>query len=87
VLPARPDLWDRERLIFTPGDAPPPVLTTRFGRIGVLICYDLEFPEMPRSLARGQSAGSYSQPGSTNTVQATTGAMMIMLMPHCSSRR
>ena len=44
-------LWDRERLIFTPGDAVPPVLDTAFGRIGVLVCYDLEFPEMPRSLA------------------------------------
>jgi predicted amidohydrolase len=44
-------LWDRERLIFTPGDAAPPVLETPFGRLGVLICYDIEFPEMPRSLA------------------------------------
>jgi 5-aminopentanamidase len=44
-------LWDRERLIFTPGEAVAPVLETRFGRIGVLVCYDLEFPEMPRSLA------------------------------------
>jgi predicted amidohydrolase len=44
-------LWDRERLFFTPGDAAPPVLQTSFGRLGVLICYDLEFPEMPRSLA------------------------------------
>jgi predicted amidohydrolase len=44
-------LWDRERLIFTPGDAVPPVLETPFGRVGVLVCYDLEFPEMPRSLA------------------------------------
>ena len=44
-------LWDRERLIFTPGDAVPPVLDTAFGRLGVLVCYDLEFPEMPRSLA------------------------------------
>lgn len=44
-------LWDRERLIFTPGSELPPVLDTRFGRIGVLVCYDLEFPEMPRTLA------------------------------------
>jgi predicted amidohydrolase len=44
-------LWDRERLIFTPGDVPPPLLETPFGRVGVLICYDIEFPEMPRSLA------------------------------------
>ena len=44
-------LWDRERLIFTPGAELPPVVETAHGRIGVLICYDLEFPELPRSLA------------------------------------
>ena len=41
-------LWDKERLWFTPGSAAPPVITTQFGRIGVLICYDLEFPEWVR---------------------------------------
>ena len=41
-------LWDRERLWFSPGDAAPPVVATRFGRIGVMICYDLEFPEWVR---------------------------------------
>ncbi|MCU1635733.1 MAG: hydrolase [Cryobacterium sp.] len=44
-------LWDRETLVFTPGDTAPPVVGTPFGRIGVLICYDLEFAEMPRMLA------------------------------------
>ncbi|MGW8379071.1 nitrilase-related carbon-nitrogen hydrolase [Streptomyces sp. ODS28] len=44
-------LWDREKLFFTPGDAPPPVVSTPFGRIGVLICYDLEFPEYTRAAA------------------------------------
>lgn len=44
-------LWDREKLIFTPGAAAPPVVDTHLGRIGVLVCYDLEFPEMPRMLA------------------------------------
>ncbi|MEU9868776.1 nitrilase-related carbon-nitrogen hydrolase [Actinomadura sp. NPDC048021] len=44
-------LWDREKTLFTPGRAEPPVLDTAYGRIGVLICYDLEFPEMPRALA------------------------------------
>lgn len=43
-------LWDRELSVFTPGDSPPPVVTTRWGTLGVLICYDLEFPEMPRLL-------------------------------------
>jgi predicted amidohydrolase len=44
-------LWDREKLIFTPGSEAPPVVDTHLGRLGVLICYDLEFPEMPRMLA------------------------------------
>jgi predicted amidohydrolase len=44
-------LWDRETLVFTPGDRLPPVVDTVHGRIGVLVCYDLEFPEMPRLLA------------------------------------
>jgi 5-aminopentanamidase len=41
-------LWDREPLVFTPGDEPPPVLETAFGRIGIMVCYDLEFPEWVR---------------------------------------
>ncbi|MGG7308733.1 nitrilase-related carbon-nitrogen hydrolase [Curtobacterium sp. AB451] len=44
-------LWDRETLVFDPGDDGPPVVATAHGRIGVLVCYDLEFPEMPRMLA------------------------------------
>ncbi|MFJ6386912.1 nitrilase-related carbon-nitrogen hydrolase [Streptomyces sp. NPDC091972] len=44
-------LWDRETLFFTPGERMAPVVATPHGRIGVLICYDLEFPEMPRRLA------------------------------------
>jgi len=46
-------LWDREKLVFTPGPEVPPIIDTPVGRIGVLICYDLEFPEMPRGLALG----------------------------------
>jgi len=41
-------LWDAERLWFTPGSDAPPVAATRFGRIAVMICYDLEFPEWVR---------------------------------------
>ena len=44
-------LWDREKLFFTPGTERPPIVDTPHGRMGVLICYDLEFPEMPRGLA------------------------------------
>jgi predicted amidohydrolase len=44
-------LWDREKLVFVPGDDAPPVVETAHGRIGVLVCYDLEFPELTRGLA------------------------------------
>jgi 5-aminopentanamidase len=44
-------LWDRERLWFAPGTEAPRVYETRFGRIGVVICYDLEFPELTRMVA------------------------------------
>ena len=44
-------LWDREKLWFTPGSEPPPVVETPFGRIGLAVCYDLYFPELTRGLA------------------------------------
>ena len=44
-------LWDREPEFFTPGDAPPPVVDTPHGRIGLIVCYDLEFPEWTRAAA------------------------------------
>jgi 5-aminopentanamidase len=44
-------LWDREPQHFAPGDAPPAVVDTRHGRIGLIVCYDLEFPEWTRAAA------------------------------------
>ncbi|WP_445148679.1 nitrilase-related carbon-nitrogen hydrolase [Baekduia sp. Peel2402] len=44
-------LWHDEQSCFTPGAEVPPVVETHHGRIGVAICYDLEFPEVTRSLA------------------------------------
>ncbi len=44
-------LWDKEKLVFTPGGAPPPVVDTEVGRVAVMICYDLEFPEWVRLAA------------------------------------
>lgn len=44
-------LWDRETLIFTPGDLGLPVFDTPLGRIGMAICYDGWFPETFRLLA------------------------------------
>ena len=46
-------LWGREPEVFTPGAAPPPVVDTAIGRIGLLVCYDLEFPEWVRLAADG----------------------------------
>jgi predicted amidohydrolase len=46
-------LWDAEKLVFTPGDEPPPVVRLPFGRVGLMICYDLEFPEWVRLPALG----------------------------------
>lgn len=43
-------LWNREKLIFSTGDEYP-VFDTRIGRIGLLICWDIWFPEVARILA------------------------------------
>jgi len=44
-------LWDREQLFFEPGSEHAPVVETAVGRIGVGVCYDLNFPELARGLA------------------------------------
>jgi predicted amidohydrolase len=44
-------LWDREPFIFEPGSEPAPVVETSVGRIGVGVCYDMNFPEVARGLA------------------------------------
>ena len=44
-------LWNKEKLWFTPGDLGFPVFETPIGRIGLLICWDIWFPEVPRLLS------------------------------------
>jgi predicted amidohydrolase len=44
-------LWDDENNLFVPGDQPPLVVDTEMGRIGLCICYELEFPEWTRTAA------------------------------------
>ncbi|WP_263262922.1 nitrilase family protein [Pseudomonas sp. RIT-PI-S] len=44
-------LWNCEKLWFCPGDLGFPVFETPIGRIGLMICWDLWFPEVPRLLA------------------------------------
>jgi predicted amidohydrolase len=46
-------LWNAEKLIFTPGGEPPALADLPFGRVGLMICYDLEFPEWVRLPALG----------------------------------
>jgi predicted amidohydrolase len=41
-------LWADEPDFFLPGSQPPPVIDTAVGRVGLLICYDAEFPEWVR---------------------------------------
>ena len=48
-------LWDAEADLFRPGDLAPPLVDTPVGRLGLLICYDLEVPEMPRRLALAEA--------------------------------
>jgi predicted amidohydrolase len=44
-------LWDRENERFTAGKKHC-VVDTRFGRLGLMICYDNEFPEITRELVQ-----------------------------------
>ncbi|AZV43321.1 hypothetical protein BAOM_2712 [Peribacillus asahii] len=44
-------MWGREKEIFTPGDRAYNAIDTSKGKIGVLICADIEFPEPSRILA------------------------------------
>lgn len=44
-------LWARESESFRAGGGPPLVVDMAWGRLGVLVCYDLEFPEWVRQTA------------------------------------
>lgn len=43
--------WFHEQGYYTPGDTGVPVYETKYGRIGVAICYDRHYPEYMRKLA------------------------------------
>lgn len=44
-------LWGAESALFDTGDTAGAVFDTPIGRLGLAICYDNEFPEVPRRLA------------------------------------
>ena len=44
-------LWDSENAVFDRGDDLPLLVNTDHARIGVMVCYDIEFPEWVRAVA------------------------------------
>jgi predicted amidohydrolase len=44
-------LWDSENAVFDRADDLPLLVDTEHGRIGVMVCYDVEFPEWVRATA------------------------------------
>jgi len=44
-------LWGAEVNLFTPGHEAGAVVDAPFGRLGLAVCYDDEFPEVPRRIA------------------------------------
>jgi predicted amidohydrolase len=44
-------LWAEEKEYFTPGNQPPLIVDTKWGRMALMICYDIDFPEMSRYAA------------------------------------
>jgi predicted amidohydrolase len=44
-------LWDSENVVFDRADDLPLLVDTEHGRIGVMVCYDVEFPEWVRAAA------------------------------------
>ncbi len=48
---AKTHLFDKEKLVFDPGPGPLRVASLRGLRVGMMICYDWQFPEVARTLA------------------------------------
>jgi predicted amidohydrolase len=82
-------LWDRESLFFTPGDEPPPVVDTDRGRIGVMVCYDQEFPEWARlpALAGAQLLAVPSNwPAAPDVLDGLSSAGLLAQANACANR-
>jgi len=54
-------LYDRENVLFAPGDLGFPVFDTAFGKLGIMICFDWIYPESARTLML-QGAQVIAQP-------------------------
>ena len=48
-IPHTSGFW--EKFFFKPGNLGYPVFETRFGKVGMMVCYDVFFPEVARQLA------------------------------------
>jgi predicted amidohydrolase len=46
-------LWDLESRYFSRGQEGPPVVDTSVGRVAMMVCYDVEFPEWTRMAGLG----------------------------------
>jgi 5-aminopentanamidase len=95
-------LWDREKLLFTPGSEAPPLIDTSFGRLAMAICYDLEFPELTRNLAlqgadvlalptatpfKPRPAGTHPMAVTLAMSTARLNGMFLACCDHCGSER
>ena len=95
-------LWAREKLLFTPGEQGPLVVTTRCGVLAVVVCYDLEFPEwvrvaavagaellcVPTNWPRGpRPAGERPMEVLRAMVAASTNRMAIAVCDRCGDER
>ena len=70
-----PGFW--EKFYFTPGNAGYPVFETRYGKVGVYICYDRHFPEGARILGiewRGDCFQSFGDGGGAFRISLGAGA-------------
>ncbi len=99
---AKAHLWDGEREIFVAGDTPPVVVDTPAGRLGVMVCYDLEFPDWVRLAAEAGSEiltvpvnwPRFSRPGGERPIEvvkaqaaAATWGIHLVVADRCGAER
>jgi N-carbamoylputrescine amidase len=85
-------LFEREHEVFDQGDTGFPVIDTPFGRLGMLVCYDLRFPDAVRTLAlRGAEVVAVPTAWVSLSGRATDlegrGIQLYVAMAHASMNR